>query len=656
MAELSQPPTGPRLVDIRAQLDRALVSVRGIDDASLPVAEIEHSLGQALHHVYAALADNDRHVVFREQTQRALEQARGALGSLMTVPSEDAAVQVAMREVAKSVGELQHVGWSMLDGWDLPRADVVRPYLFASREVPRLLELERGVLVPAVPLDEPPIRVEVDDAAEVLPEVPQSLAEVEAMAAAHWARLNAEESAEEPPDEPGAPPPPAPDAATEEERARFGERVEERALFEERARELLEDLGMLGRMRRCTDPEPWASGDTTEARLLTKVDAIAACGVEVFPTLVRELDDRPIPDPELTFANLFFFLSVAGDDAYHQAARLLALAQLDEPGMLEMCVDAFALAPHPRIAGAAHAWTSMPDASRRAHAVEVLRRRRLLTNEHLDRLGSDDDTRVLTSLATGLATLATPAPPGALGWFLQHSEEPVARAALRSALLLRRPVGYERAVALVQEGRGSWADAVMFVAVAGDLSARALIEAELAAGSPAALRAAGWYGDVGFVPFLLGRLEHGDEVSAGAALDALERITGASIVDASLVPTYSKRDEPFVRERREYEPPGLLDGTAEAWSEWWHRWGRRADPKVRYRWGRPYRVDDTLMELAGEEFVQRDRPWACVELTVRGRSTGWPDWEDLVLLQRRTVAHLSATCDGAERWGGGMSA
>ncbi|MFK7989802.1 MAG: hypothetical protein AB8I08_27535 [Sandaracinaceae bacterium] len=658
-------PPAARMVDIRAALDAALMQLRAIEQETIPAVQVERSLGRALEHVYAALADNDQHAAFRERSGLALEEARAALAHLMTVPSEDPAADQTMRAIAKCIGDLQQVGWSLLEGWNLPREDTTRPYLRASTGLPRLLELQRDVLRPAVPLDEPIAMAVVLEKPEVLPAPPRTLAEVTAMADAHWARVMAEAEAAkeasqteaEPEPEPEPKPPPSVLGEDEALRVRFGVRVSDDELLAERTRDCLDDLSMLGRMRRCTDPEPWASGDETEARMLLKVDAIAACGVKAFPELVRALDDRPLPDPELTFGNLYFFLSIDGDDAFQQAARLLELADLDSPGMLEMCIDAFVLAPHPRISAAVSAWLAHPSPTRRLHAVEVLRRRRVFTQSQLDSMGNDPDPRVIAALARALATLPTIPSPGALSWFLNRDQEPIERAALESAMLLRREVGYARAVELTRKGDGAWADAAMFVAIAGGHEARAVLEDDIAsAGSPTSLRAIGWYGDTRFVPFLLGRLRHGGEASAFAALAALERITGASILDASMVPTYEHDDEPFTRTRREYEPVGLLDGDPDAWERWWETWKTNATPDLRYRWGRPYQISDTLMELRGEEFLQRDRPWAVMELTVRGRSATWPDWNDLVLRQHAVLDGVRASCPEAERWGGGLSA
>lgn len=625
--------TGPRLPELRTKLDVALTGLRAIVDPAVPVAHAERALGEALEHVYAALADLGDHATFQGETRAAVEDVRAALAHLMAAPSADAGVDQVAAAVAEALGGLQGVTWALAPGIELPRADRATPFLRASVQVPRLLELGRAVLRPAIPLDAPPFALP-EPAPEVLPAAGLSLEALRERMAAHAARL---EELAKPKPAPAPEPEPEPEPRADDAliRERFGVAITDEALLAERARDCMDDLGMLGRMRRQGDLEPWAAGEECERRMLTKVDAIAACGASVFPHLVHLLDDRPLPDPEMTFGNVYFFLSIAGDDAFDQAARILETAELGEPGMLELCTDALVFAPHPRVDAFMSRWSRSEVADRRALAVEVLRRRRALTRELFDALGGDDDARVLASLARALPFLPGGAPPGALGWFLQRSEEPVVRAAMESAMRLRQVSGYERAVQITSARDGAWAEAVLFVGISGGPEVRAVLEDDIAsAGSNTALRAIGWYGDPTFVPFLLGRLRHGDEGAQAAALEALERITGASIVDASLEAEHARGEEPFVGRRPPYEEPGILDGDPDAWQAWWERWGRAAEPEGRYRFGRPWTPTASYEEVLRETSLQRDRPWAVMELATRGGRPLPLDWHDLIVRQR----------------------
>lgn len=640
-----------RLTDVRASLDDALVQLRAIREQELDVSAAERSLGEALRHVYSALANNNDFGAFREETAHAVEDVRHALAHLMTAPTQDAGALHVSELVAKSLGDLHQLGWVMLDTW-LPRISASDLYVKATMDQPRLLELSRRVVDPGIPVDPPPaIPAAASEPPEVLEAPARSLEEVRKLALETKQMLDDFVAAQEIQAELEANPPdeeiervallePVHDTQAVEEL--FGLPLPESELLRERATDLMDDLSMLGRMRRCTDPEPWASGEETERRMLTKVDALAACGVDAFSEVVRMLDDRPLPDPELTFGNVFFFGSLAGDDAFDQIIRLVEVSDLDDPEMLSMIIDGLWLTPTPRVDQALPRWLAHEDANRRALAIEVLRRRRTLTNADFDHVGTDPDPRVLASAARAIPTLPQPAPPGALTWFLGRPDEEVVRAALESAFRLRRVAGYHRAVDLVAEGRGAFADAILFVAIGGGVEARPIVEHEMAsAGHSAALRAAGWYGEPTFVPFLLGRLRHGDESAATAALDALERITGASIVDAGITLEYRPTEEPFTgTERPPYEPPGLLDGTPDAWAAWWDAWGEGAVEGVRYRWGRRWSVESVMHELGGGAFIQRDRPWAAMELSARAGAPPHLDWTDWILRQRRALDEL----------------
>lgn len=641
-----------RLTMVRSMLDSALLGLREIEDADLDVPSVERALGTALRHVYAAAAAVD-YPSFCEASEQGVESVRSGLIGLMEVPSEDAHASSVAAMVAQSLGMLQQVRWQLIDA-ELPRNDGDEGYVFASVELPQLLTLRRDAVRPAIPLDERTASRFPSDPPVVVP-APMTLEQLLGAAAAHRDDLQkmADEPAEDEGESPPAPALPSSEELDEDEALRFGLPITDDQLVRLRARDFCDDLGIMGRQRRCTAPEPWASGRRAERRMLVKVDAIVACGVDAFEELVRRLDDAPIPDPETTYANLYFFGSIAGDDTFDQILRLIEITDLSDDDMREMVTDALVLAPHGRTDRHFSSWLDHPDDDRRLLSVEILRRRRVLSVEQFDAMGNDPDPRVLASLARSVPTLPQFV-PGALGWFLNQKDPRIVGAALESTTRMCNPLAYERAVALVERHGGAYADAAMYVAITGGPEAAEVLRADLAVNAlPITLRACGWFGDATFVPFLLGRLREGDEAQSFAALDALERLTGASIVDAGIVAEYRETEEPFVRhERREYMPPGILDGDADAWTAWWDAWGGRAEEGVRYRWGQRYVLGDNLHELRDFAFIQRDRPWAALEAEYRGRLPPLLDWTDLIVRQQRAVDEWTAMLGGRAERGG----
>jgi hypothetical protein len=647
-------PTRARIVEVHAALDAAIVRVRQVKDAQLPVPSIEHNLGLALQQVYGAMGARGDWGRFREKCANALELVRTTMAQLMAAPSDDPAQGEVLGLVAGLIDKLSRVGFTLDDAWVIPSRERGEHVVWATLGVPRLYDLPRSVMRAAVPIDAPPIKI--DEAPEPPPPPPPATMEafLELVARAQ-ADLEAFEKAQSDALPPPAPAPAAITVVPEEEaiRERFGVKITDFELLVERAKDCMDDLAMLGRMRRPSPDEPWASGDDSEDRMLTKLDAIVACGVDVYAELVHMLDDRPLPDPELTFGNVFFLCCVAGDDTFDEAVRLVELCDLGEPEMLAMVCDAFTFATHPRIDPFFSRWLSSPDVNRRALAAEVLRRRRVLAAPQIELLAKDGDERVLASAVRALVRV--PSHGGLLSSALGHSSDRVLSAALETSMLLRVRAGYERAVELVRAGNGDRCDAIMYVAIAGGREARELLELELASrGHPASLRAIGWYGDVSFVPFLLGRLENGEPPVQDAALDALERLTGASITDVVPEPRYQKDDLPFARARRDFTPTAPLSLDPAPWRAWWKLHGHRAVAEHRYRWGHRWSPQDNLWELWQEDMLYRDRPFAAMELAVRSSRVDL-DWDDWVIRQRAAISQERARPDVNVGWGTGLS-
>ena len=122
--------------------------------------------------------------------------------------------------------------------------------------------------------------------------------------------------------------------------------------------------------------------------------------------------------------------------------------------------------------------------------------------------------------AAAFAVSRTAAPPiDALALLLDETTNAaIVRAALVSSVYCAAPMGLGCARALTRAGRGSFADASLFVAVMGGPDEfNTLLEDAAAGGSPATVAALGWYGNLDATDYLLGRLRGANPATKAAA-------------------------------------------------------------------------------------------------------------------------------------------
>jgi hypothetical protein len=502
---------------------------------------------------------------------------------------------------------------------------------------PALLDLPRGPL-------QAPVRARPPEAApapEVAP-APEpealSLAELQAALAAEAAGAGEEEpegdgqpAAEPAPREDESP---APACEAELERAYFGVALSEDEVIFVRARAAAEDLGLLGAMRRPLPDQGWAGRAEAERRLLARVDAIAACGEKVLPRLIGLLEERPVPDAHLSWALLFLLGSLAGDDAADEAMRLAHAAALDADGMVEALADALALAPHPALSVRIAPWLSAPEPERRRVAVSALSRRGALETPQAAAAAGDPDSRVAAVGAAALATSAGPVDGALLLRLARSADEAVARAALESALVRRSEVAPRRARELVAEQRADFAGAALVLGVAGTAEDLPALRAGCAAGSALAIEALGWLGHADAVDDLLEQL---GGACLPAALEALQRITGATLIEADAAPEYEPGKGPFTQAQGPVPLPVPLCPDAEAWRAWWRKHGMAARRSIRWRFGHPWSPSDDLGEIELAVSTRGPRRLAFLELCARTGATSPLDLDAFVARQRREL-------------------
>jgi hypothetical protein len=523
------------------------------------------------------------------------------------------------------------------------------PPLRATLGEPALLDLPRRPLRAPVE-SRPPEEAPAPEVAPAPEPAALSLAELQAALAREASGADADEP--EGDGEPAAEPargerafPPTSEA--ELERAYFGVALSEDEEIFARARTCAEDLGLLGAMRRPLPDQGWAGRAEAERRLLARVDAIAACGDPVLPRLVGLLEERPVPDAHLTWALLFLLGSLTGDDAADEAMRLAHAAALDGQGMVEALADALALAPHPALSARIGPWLSAPEPERRRVAVTALSRRGALGTPQAAAAATDPDTGVAAAGATALATSTGPVDGALLLRLVRNTDEAVARAALESALVRRSEAALRRARELVAEQRADFAGAALVLGVAGTAEDLPALRAACSAGSALSIEALGWLGHADAVDDLLEQL---GGAAVPAALEALQRITGATLTEADPAPEYQQGMGPFTQAQGPVPLPVPLSPDPEAWGAWWRQHGKAARRAVRWRFGHPWSPSDDVGEIELAVSTRGPRRLAFLELCARTGATAPLDLDAFVARQRRELvgwAELAARARGS---------
>jgi hypothetical protein len=596
-------------------LDEALVGLRAVKDPKVPLAAVKRHLEASLAALYGALAFSSEEARYRQGTTQALARARAALDSLSAAASQDAAVMrsvAALREATRGWEEAARR--TLLRPLELPRlAEGALPQ--ALTDTPALLTLSRGPVPPAIvlPWEERP-EVDTEEAA-LEPPAPLSGVSLDALlaqAAAAGAAMDAPKK-EEPAPRP-ARKPVRPVTPEEIEHEQFGARLTRPEVELSRASAFFEDLAMMSVMRQPDVGDLWSNLRPVEERLLARVEGILACGEWVLSELIALLSDRPVPDPELTWAALFVHGCLAGEDTLHQMERLLRTAGLEEPAVFDAACDALAFVPHPGLQPMLHRWLTDPELLHQRLAVRVLGRRGQLDAAQALGFARGEEPGLALEGARALSTARGELDLRETARLLRHQEEEIAECAIEALWLRHSELGLRHAQALVAEGRSAFAGAALWLAAGGGPEAQAVFAAALAREpSSVLLEALGWYGSLQFMEPLLALLGKGKTAAAGA----LQRLTGASLTDDDTDPEYAPGEEPFVRG---FSPPAQaleLSADPEVWSAWWKKHRSRASLTKRYRWGHLWSAQDNLWELEHAPASLPERRLAFHELVAR---------------------------------------
>ena len=436
----------------------------------------------------------------------------------------------------------------------------------------------------------------------------------------------------------------------------------EAVALQEIARACMEDLAILGGLRRPNDDESWSATDRFERRLLANIDALATLdsaeagpgeGIDVPRALLAYAAESSFADGGRGFARAFALGCFGGEDPVRAAVvGLRGSHPLTRPAQLE----AFCLAPSPRVVPAMERLLWDEDPALVRVALEVLRFRRAASHSTILPLLGHSDLGVIEAAARCLAsTRPRAAAVAALEALLRdHLEPRTALVVLESLVMLGAPSGLASATQRLRDAEASplavsselRSGLVRLLALAGGPEHTALIfNAVIPSGSAPALLAGvtalGWFGHVAFVEPLLEQLEAANAAprTAGARPTALEIATARALLRITGV---------YLEEEGNEYGIGLSVDAAAWRAQWEENAGDRdrdLDPDVRYRFGVRYHPRESLIELADDRTPAHARRNAALEIAALTSGAFAFEPSDWVARQRE---HLAVMGDALE--------
>ncbi|MEM1034653.1 MAG: hypothetical protein AAGN82_30215 [Myxococcota bacterium] len=536
--------------------------------------------------------------------------------------------------------------------------------LRASGDQPRLHDIARPSLRPEISLPEaaPPT-----PPTPLPPARPTSFEALDATLAALGAQ--AEERLARQEDDlarPTAPPPSAAIASSEELLAEPPPPpLSEAAAIRARARELFEEVTMIGLQRTPLRGDPWRHALALEQRLGRAVDAIAALGPEAVAAVEPFARDAPVKDGMHLFGAAVVLGCISGRDTIAAIERLFHEFERVDPEVRHDLARALQLVPHPDLAWILRGWLTDPDPRHRALALRVLARRGWASPAELE-AGVADHPLVAAEALLPAAMARVPIAErlaDALG------DDALRDAAWRAGLVADVPL----VLHALRDASGEHPGATRYLALGGGADDAALVlERARATGSAADLYALGFTGSVAAIATLLDALEaialDDDDDTALIVAAALDRITGANLfadherdaedIDVDVPPDPDVGEPPprrlvhAVSDRRDLPPEPARETLwlpctdVARWRQWWDEHGADFSVGTRYRRGRPFAPEHVRVELSDALATPAERRDLHLELLIR---TGCvvpfcPD--DWVVTQERALAQWKTKTEG----------
>ena len=587
-------------------IHRAARALENIDDPPWDLRPAAESIERALERLYTAYDVREEplraaHDADTEVAEAVDRLARfGGVGGLVAHAIEE--LGDARRALSEGVRRLSY---------RLLREPAPPPPLRASKDVPTLHVVPRRSL---------PARVRVAPSPAAAPELPpplpepKTLKELAAMMEEVKRRAEAQREAQAAamhkafaPAKPAleAPAPKGPFAND------VPEKLSPLSFLSQRARDLLDEIAMLGMQRMPLLGDPFRSVQFLERRMLCALDAIAALGPAGLTTIEDRVLDSPVKDPSRVFAAAFVFGCMEGRDALGAATRIARSFGVEKEPVADALADGLRLGTNTRISTVARVWLDDPDDAMRGVGLDVLARRREATSQQLARAVTDASPRVVRRALPHLAAMfpRDAALADAIAAALS-SEDFALREAAWAAMTFSGDMRAEHAIELALESDERAAIPLAIVASAN--VGRRLLERAKAKPTELLLLALGWAGLGEAIPFLIGVVGGKKKVLKVAAANALDRITGARLYEPmELPPEKTEVEEPPEPSidlggpkppslaRKVSDPrdlpgegaPDVLELPTTDVATWQYFWGERKESfraGTRYRRGHPY--------------------------------------------------------------------
>jgi len=391
-------------------------------------------------------------------------------------------------------------------------------------------------------------------------------------------------------------------------------RAGELAQLRRLGRDCLDEIGIMGNLRRLEGDEPWVDAiEGYERRLLCALDALMAYGesvagaearLDVAELALDHADQATVDDPFRCFARTLVLGSLTGEDKVR--AAVMGVRQSD-PRTHRAQQDALILAPSPHVDGAMRRLCRDlgGDPLLVRLALRVLHGRRVEGLPEAVALLEHPDHEVRAWAARCLA-VAEPALADAWLGELASSDaedDEVVVAALEAQLWSDRSSALIALRGRLEEelaepgvlSSSARRELVRLLAMGGEARDTELLSSAVGR-HPAELDALGWHGDGQHCMTLLTALERPGQAPRAAAA-ALHRITGARFGEEGATP---------------YQPTRDVD----RWRQWWAAEGERFEAGQRYRLGEPYTLEASRDELATPGVPIRIREGLAYELAV----------------------------------------